>query len=312
MSSKSLVICDWEEKYAAAFAAFITGKKELAFQVQICSTLEHVAAIQNMAVIDYLFITAEFPKEARDTVAADKKFVLTVTGNEQVGEEEYAVYKYQPGEAILSQMFKACDIESGEDNVFFQTLRKKEAEIIGVYSPVHRTGKTAYALELGKSKAAKANVLYINMEPFGGAGGHFPEDAGQTLSDVFYYLRQESRNLGLLLTTVVRHMGALDYILPVPVSEDVKTVSPQEWTSLVRQIMEKSIYEILVLDIDESIQGLYQVLNLCTEIRMPVLNDTYSRAKIRQFDRELEMLGMGGLRRIIKEEEMNDNGRTAS
>ena len=42
--SRSFVICDREEGYAAAFAVFLMKKKELAFQVQVCDGLSQVQA----------------------------------------------------------------------------------------------------------------------------------------------------------------------------------------------------------------------------------------------------------------------------
>ena len=61
--------------------------------------------------------------------------------------------------------------------------------MIGIFSPVHRSGKTGYGLRLGQELAVSRNVLYLNMEIYGGIGGHFPEE-GHTLGDVLYYLRQ--------------------------------------------------------------------------------------------------------------------------
>ena len=82
--------------------------------------------------------------------------------------------------------------------------------------------------------AATENVLYLNLEIYGGIGGHF-EEGEQTLADVLYYARQEKGNLGLLLTTVVKHRKNLDYIVPMPVTEDVKSVKAEEWLMLIRR-----------------------------------------------------------------------------
>ena len=51
----------------------------------------------------------------------------------------------------------------------------------------------------------------------------FPEGT-QTLADVLYYARQEQSNIGTVLTTIVRHSENLDYIVPMPVSEDIKEI----------------------------------------------------------------------------------------
>ena len=65
MSSKSLVICDQEEKYASAFAAYLTKKKELALQVQVCSDPGQARKIQQEKAIDILLISSGYSQERR-------------------------------------------------------------------------------------------------------------------------------------------------------------------------------------------------------------------------------------------------------
>lgn len=303
MESKNLVICDKEEGYADAFARYIMKKDELAFQVQTCSDISHVLAIQEKAKIDYLFISSDYSLQSREQAEAGKVFVLAGDGGVITGECETAVYKYQSGEEILAELIRQCGTQEPEGNTFLKTFRKKEVKIIGVYSPVHRIGKTAFALELGEKLAGEANVLYLNLETYGGVGGYFAE-GGQTLSDVLYYARQEKGNLGLILTTIVKHKGNLDYVAPAQVSEDLKGISAEEWLDVIQRIMEQSIYEILILDMDEGMREIYPLLQSCSEIYMLTADDMISRSKVRQFEEEMLLLGHEDIRRrIIKKEQ---------
>lgn len=302
MDSKTIVICDREEGYASAFAHYIMKKEELIFQVQTCSDLSHVLAVQEKEEIDYLFISGEFSREERKKVKAEKIFVLIGNEKSEPEEGEIAVYKYQSGEKLLSELLRECSHQTQENTTFLKVTQKKEQRIIGVYSPVHRIGKTSYALKMGQKMALEKNVLYLNMETYGGHGGHFPE-GGQTLSDVLYYAGQEKSNLGLVLATIVRHRGKLDYVTPIQVSEDIKAVSGEEWLELIRKIMEESIYEVLILDMDEGIRDIYEVLRGCDEIHLLVADDKVSESKVRQFEEELLFLGHEDIRRrIIRKE----------
>ena len=221
--SRSLVICDQEEKYASALAAYLTKKKELALQVQVCSDPGQVRRIQQEEAIDILLISSGYTQEIRKEIQAGSVFVLTETASANTGPLEVPVYRYQSGEAILAEVICQCGLK-GEKGLFLQAAKKRQIRIIGIFSPVHRTGKTSYGLEMGKELAVSYNVLYINMELYGGIGGHFPEE-GQTLADLIYYSRQESRNFGMILTTLAKHMESLDYLLPFRVSEDIKAVT---------------------------------------------------------------------------------------
>ncbi len=303
MSGRSLVICDQEEGYAAAFAVFLTRKKELAFQVQVCDSLSQVTSVLEEHPIDILLLGGSYPAGERGKLKAGSIFVLTESCNVKTNPKEMAVYKYQSGEAILAEIISSCSREDEAGDLYIRSVKTRKARVIGIFSPVHRSGKTSYGLKLGQELAASANVLYLNMELYGGIGGYFPEE-GHTLADALYYSRQENKNLGLILTTLVKHMGALDYLLPVRVSEDIKSVPLEEWTGMILQIVEQSIYEVLILDIDEGLKDVYGLLRLCTEICVPTAKDPEAKAKLLQMEGEMHLLGFDDVRKKMKKKEL--------
>ncbi len=280
MGSKSLVICDPEENYAKALGLYIANRSGVSFQVQVCSKIEHVKKA------DLLLISDSYSEDERRKVQAEKEFLLS----ERVLEDCSAICKYQSGEAILEEVLEQCETVYKQEELFYSPFQKKNGRIIGIFSPVHRIGKTSYALELGEKLAATENVLYLNLELYGGIGGHF-EKGCQTLEDVLYYARQEKGNLGFMLAKAVRKRGGLDYVLPIPVSEDIKEIKVQEWIRLLEQIIKQSVYETIILDIDEGLREVYELLKVCTQVYLLEDDSEYSRAKIEQFERELTVLG---------------------
>lgn len=309
MVSKNLVICDSEEGYAQALAMYFMRKKELAVEVQVCSTVTQVMELEKTKKIHLLFLAGEYAKEAKGKLQAEKIFLLTIGTEEADGENQ--VYKYQSGEKIVEDMIRICGPEASENESIYKGGRKQGGKIIGIFSPVHRIGKTTYGLKLGEEMAATENVLYLNLEIYGGIGGHF-EEGEQTLADVLYYARQEKGNLGLLLTTVVKHRKNLDYIVPMPVAEDVKSVKAEEWLMLIRRILEQSIYDVIILDLDEGISGVYELLRACTKIYLLYTQDLYGQAKLRQFENEVNLLGYEDILRKLVRKERHDRGRTAT
>jgi hypothetical protein len=219
-------------------------------------------------------------------------------------DREEVLYRYQSAEALLAQIISGCSRESGAEEMFLQRGSTQMVRMLGMYSPVHRCGKTGYALKLGKELAESENVLYLSLESYGGIGGYFPEE-GQTIVDALYYSRQEGQNLGMILPLMIRHMDKLDYLLPARVSEDIKSVTYEDWKRLFRQIAEQSIYEVLILDMDETVDGIYEILRSCEEIHVMTVKDEMAAAKIRQFEEELQLLGYDDVRhRLIKKEQM--------
>lgn len=294
MRSKSLVICDPEKHYAQALASYIMNRRGINFEVHVCSGIEHIQSA------DLLLISDVYSEQERLGIEAEKVFILS--GGMENSDDENIICKYQTGEQILESILNQCGESYLQKSIFFAASQKKKGKLIGIFSPVHRIGKTSYALKIGEAKAVSENVLYLNLELYGGIGGHF-EKGGQTLEDILYYTRQERGDIGFLLTKAVKHKGNLDYILPAPVSEDIKEIQPEEWMFLLQQIMEQSIYETIVLDIDEGIRGIYELLEICTEVHLLTDQTEYSQAKIEQFERELFMLGHEEiLQKIIRKE----------
>lgn len=311
MYSKNLVICDPEEGYAQALAMYVMQRRELAVEVQVCKTISRLLELCRLTEIHLLFISDEFGQEERRQVQAEKKFLLGSRGGSSRQEDEIWLYKYQSGERIVEEFIRGCGLGDSEEGIFCKSGGRKNERVIGIFSPVHRIGKTSYGLRLGEELAVSGNVLYLNLEIYGGAGGHF-EEGEQTLSDVLYYARQEKGNLGLLLTTVVRHRKKLDYVLPMAVAEDMKNIRSKEWIELIHRILEQSIYDVLILDIDEGLPEVYELLRACTEIHMPWLRGYYPEAKLRQFEREASLLGYEDVLQKIVRKEQYDQGRTAA
>lgn len=298
MESKTLVICDPEEQYAQSLAFYILNRREIHLQVHVYSE------IQQVEKADILLVSDVYPEEEIKKIEADR--ILILTGGMSDFERKDVIYKYQTGENILEEILTYCEEVYTGRELFFASPNKKKGKLLGVFSPVHRVGKTSYALQLGEELADSENVLYLNLELYGGVGGHF-ERGGQTLEDVLYYARQEKSNLGFILTKAVRHRGKLDYLLPVPVSEDIKSIRGKEWIELISQILLQSIYDTIILDIDEGIRDVYELLKICTKVYLLSDDSDYSLAKIEQFERELTLLGYYDvLEKIERKGEGND------
>ena len=59
--------------------------------------------------------------------------------------------------------------------------------------------------------------------------------------------------------------------------------------SLLQQIIDYSNYDVVILDLSDSVSQLYKVLEQCTRIYMPIRADPVSQAKIHQFEHTLQV-----------------------
>ena len=301
MRHKNLVIYDSEEMYAKNLMERITLRKEISFQVRMFSEAKGVQEFGREQPIDLLLVTEECRRETRAAIGAGQIFVLTKGVCPDLGEDEISILKYQSADEILSQVLESC-LDSGNVELCM-TLKKDRGKIIGVYSPIHRIGKTKFALKMGKELAKHGPVLYLNMEEYAGIEGYFKTAPVQTMEDLLYYSRQEYNQLGIRISTMVEQMGELDYIHPMMMNRDLRSVAGQEWVELLEQILEKSIYETVIVDIGECIQGIYDILQMCDTVYTLYTEGRIAQAKLRQYEENLMRLGLEDiLEHTVKQE----------
>ena len=272
MSSKNLVICDREREFAVRLADYLGRRKELALQVKLCDCPEQIEAIRRETEVDILLADERIEFTEGELSGISKVMRLSAVSAE-AEDSRNRIFRYQSGEEIYTKLVEAL-AEDGMGELW--NVRKKErGKLVGVYSPVHRTGQTAFALRKGMELAKKQNVLYMNLETYAGIGGYFQEEK-RNLSMLLYYAKQEAGNPGLLITTIVKGLKGLDYIPPVLFPEDIRTVTASEWMWLFGEILNHSIYDVVILDLGDCVQGLFDILKACDTIYMPAADDRFA------------------------------------
>lgn len=286
MKEKMLVVCDSEIRYANRLAENITRRKELFVKVHTCSNIEKAKHLANEHEIHMLVVDEKYKYDERCKVHAKHVFVLGKEKVTDLGAKEVGIFKYQCADEIIRQIFETY-VENTNENIM-RRKQKGRAKLIAVYSPIHRVGKTTFAIALGLAYAQKERVLYLNLEEY--AGFARPYQEGTNLGDLLYHVKQGNEHLDARLQAAARKMEEMDYIEPIAVSMDLKEVTLNEWEVLLEQIVESGTYERVILDVGESIQGLYEILEKCEYIYTPMLEDEISQRKIERYYQNLEQM----------------------
>ena len=287
MHPKNFVICDVEKEYARNLMQAVGARRELGFQMHLFQSLEHLEAFSKKKKIHILLLGEEFPIDKRQEICADERYVLVKGKEKELLSGEKGIYKYQSVDAILAQILEES-MDKGELGYGRET---KDGQLIGIYSPIHRIGKTKFALELGKELLKDGPVLYLNLEEYSGGGFYFPEQTGQNLGDLLYYIRQEKGNLGLRISTMAGQIGEMDYITPMPVIQDLREVEEEVWLKLLREVFSNCIYKTVILDLGDGIKGLFPVLRNCQTVYTLYTDDPVSLAKLQQYTENLRLMG---------------------
>lgn len=137
--------------------------------------------------------------------------------------------------------------------------------------------------------ARERAVLYLNLEEYSGFEELLGKSFSTNLSDLFYYVRQGNENLIHRMNGMIQTINNLDFIPPVRMPSDIRTVCWEDWERLLQEITLHSSYEVLILDMGGNVDENFQLLDLCSRIYMPVLNDTVSVCKMTQFENLLKI-----------------------
>ena len=283
MNEKNLVICDKEARYAKGLGDNISERKELTFKVYTCTSAESVHCFLESHKINVLLIDEVFPYEERRGFHAEQVFVLTKENCKDLDSEEVEIFKYQCADAILAEVIETYLRKS--DVTILKKIKKQSKKLFAVYSPIHRIGKTTFATAFSKELAREKKTLYLSLEGYSAVQGE-----ERNLGELMYYVRQEPEELGTRLSMIVKKQEPLEFISPMTMITDLKEITVNEWRNLFQRILEESIYENVVLDLDDCVDGLFEILQLCDWVYMPVLEDEVSHQKVSRYVEELTRL----------------------
>lgn len=283
MRKEIFAICDPDKDYAENFAGYMIQRKMLPFNITAFTTTRSLLEYGNGKKIDLLLISPEMlTREVKELSFGT--LVLLTDGEALSGEEEYpCVNKYQSCPEVIRQTMEHYNGTEKRSSTV-----KKKAEVIGVYSPINRCGKTVFALSLAQILGRTVRSLYINLESYSGFESLFGRKFERTVTDLLYYCGQdEDRNGGALVRRaagIIEKAGRFDFIPPAALPWDIRGASLQEISTLLTSLAEDSEYECLILDIGSEVEDVLRVLEKCTRIYMPFASDRISLAKIAQFE----------------------------
>lgn len=288
MNRNIFAVCDLEAEYASNFMNYLNQKRNIPFEIQAFSSAQALIEYAREIPIELLLISSRaMIPEVRNLEIG--QIIILSEGNHVPGLDIYpSVYKYQATSDVVREVLSCY----GEEKSYLPAaypVMKKSTKIYGIYSPVGRCLKTSLALTLGQLLAKKKAVLYLNLEGFSGLEDLMGKTFSHTLSDLFYYLKQENSSLTLRMNSMIQTVNGLDYIPPVQTPADIQSVVWEDMERMIQEITLHTSYEILILDIGNEMQDIFPLLDRCDKVYMPVLEDSVSQGKIRQYENLLKI-----------------------
>lgn len=286
---KLLVLCDDEEEYARLLTDFLQKQRDLPWRIHTYTGIDELMRSEKEPVM-LLAVSESVYSEALQALQPLRTVILNESGVIR-WKDVPCVDKYQAAEEVLKYLLQIY-MEVADTGL--PRLRQGcRTKFIGNYTPVHRSMQTSFALTMSQMLAREHATLYLNFEHYAGIGELLPDLQTLDLADLLYFLNAEQEKFRLRLQTMLRHVGNLDYIPPMKSGQNLLTVQTAEWLGLLQKIEELGEYEYVILDLSESMQGLFEILRLCRRVYTLTREDRIAKAKLLQYEQLLSLYGYG-------------------
>lgn len=284
MKRKILAVCDSEAEYTNRMQEFLCMREELPFEVYAFTDTEKLENTSKKEDIEILLISESDYSEKIKELPIENIYMLNESGHTEYENVEQ-VNKYQSSEKVLGQVL---DFYSKRKDLPRKIKSKVSVNMIGVYSPVGRCLQTSFALAMGQLLAKKHKVLYLNFESFSGLGQLLQNDMNMDLTDLLYYYCNTRERFRYRLESSLQMINGLYFVPPAGSFLDIQTIEAETWMELLAAIEEEGMFEYIILDLSDCVQGLLELLRKCSMIYTILKEDNMAAAKMKQYEELLE------------------------
>ncbi len=294
MTRLKLVIADTDEAYVENIAGYFMLNYSQRFQV--CSFTDKTYLIEYLSnesnKTDVLLIGSELYSDEIPQGNVTTVILLESERSNNESKEHYSIDKYQQGDKIANDIYNIY--AQRDDAEVISVKGEKSTKIVAVYSPIGGSGKTTIATSCAIHCAQNGlGIFYLNLEDFQSTGLFCDCKRGKNLSNVLYYIKENSKNLQLKIEAAkcIDSEYKLHYFCPPESLLDLQECKPEELKALIGEFKSMSQYDIVFVDMSSSFDDKnIAVLDASDEILLVLPQDAVSDIKIDLFSNEMDIL----------------------
>jgi hypothetical protein len=147
--------------------------------------------------------------------------------------------------------------------------------------------QTTLALTTSEILAEKKRTLYLSFENY----SSFVETEGKIgdldLSDLVYFMSVDNEKFRLRLQSSLKQLNELVYVPPMRYGQNLLGISEEEWLMLLRKISESGLFDYVIMDLTDCIQGLPEILRICSRVYTVAKEDSIAKVKMMQYENML-------------------------
>lgn len=265
---------------------YLCSREEFPYEVTIFTDGAKLLEYSSTCEVALLLIAEPFYEEISSKIPAKQVMVLSESGD-QVWKDIQNVGKYQSADKIVREILQYY--VNTTESIPRRRSFKRKVTLIGFFSPVRRCCQTTMGMMLGQILAEKNKTLYLNFESVSGFSRLMGYGNEKDISDLLYFQQTVPQKFRFHLLSCIKKADNLDYIPPMNSMHQLLLARPDQWKRLIRAIVEESEYEYIILDLSEGMQGLFDLLRMCTHVYTLTKDDSYAKAKVEQYEQLLQL-----------------------
>lgn len=283
-SEPTLVLFDNEEEYTLRMTDFLRSQRGLPWKMRSYTSSDDLMNIEKNNHISLLVVSEDSYIDRIRELDVEKVVILNESGF--VNDEMINISKYQAAENVFHSLL--------EIYLEFASAGRKEmpgsraTRFIGIYSPIKRSLQTTFSLAMSELLSDNARTLYMSFEHYIGVADIMPGDREMDLADLVYFLNADADKFKLHFQSIVKQREKLNYVPPMKSGQNLLTVTSAEWVNLINRISETGLFDVVVMDLTDSMQGLFEILRECEYVYTIMKNDRYAQAKMMQYEHLLQ------------------------
>jgi len=278
-----LAICDPEIGYAYHLMEALGRLRDFPFEVQVFTCAKKLYACREPESIRLLLTAESAYEEQMDQLPIGQILILKEQEEMSDDSRHPVISKYSSVSAIARKAMECTDLPGSFGKV---SQRPNPITFIGIYTPVGRCLQTTFAFVTGQLLARNHKVLYLNLETCSGLGSMLGRSFAAELTDLLYFLNGPEETFLSKLYQMVEPVNGMDVCPPAFVGTDITQLKAEEWMHFM-EVLAKSRYDYVILDLSDGVQGLYEILRGCSYVYTIVREDGFAMAKIEQYEQVL-------------------------
>lgn len=278
------VLYDKEEEYTFLMADFMRNYPGVPWKIHAYTREKDLLAKEADKEIKILVVSERSYTPEIKKLKAERLLILGESGY-RFEEPMETIDKYQSAEAVVQMFFQVYLEIAGEQPGRIAVGNK--TKFIGVYSPIKRCLQTTLALTMSEILAERKRTLYLSFENY----SSFVETEGKIgdldLSDLVYFMSVDNEKFRLRLQSSLKQLNALAYVPPMRYGQNLLGISEEEWLMLLRKISESGLFDYVIMDLTDCIQGLPEILRICSRVYTVAKEDSIAKVKMMQYENML-------------------------